>query len=212
MSKWIFGVLLAGLQIHAAALFTENFEAGALDKKWQPVKFEGSTAYTVVADETKTNHVLQATAKSSASGLGAQVDFPLKSKTTFSWRWKLDRTPPGGSEDKKQTFDHTVRIFVAFKTLIGPPRTINYVWANNLAAGKTFNHPSSNRARFIVLQSGDAKARQWQKESRDLLADWHMLFGKEEPPQIVSIGLMTDSDGTASEVTGWYDDLQIVSE
>jgi hypothetical protein len=199
--------LIACSNIQAATLFSEDFEKG-LTKRWEPVKFEGLTEYSIAKD--KVGSVLQARAASSASGLGTKAEFAVKPKTTFTWRWKIDKTPPGASEDTKKTFDHTVRLFVAFKTSLGPPRTVNYVWANKIAAGKTFHHPSSNRARFIVLESGDGKAGQWIKESRDLYADWKALFG-DEPPNVVSIGLMTDSDGTASTVTGWYDDLQITS-
>lgn len=208
MGSIVLFALLAAAKLHAATLFSEDFEQG-LTKRWEPVKFEGATQYSIVKEGT--NLELQAHAASSASGLGAKAEFPLKPHTTFSWRWKLDKTPPGATEDAKKTFDHTVRLFVAFKTSLGPPRTINYVWANKTPVGKTFNHPSSGRARFIVLESGDAKAGQWIKESRDLYADWKTLFGKDEPPSIVSIGLMTDSDGTESTVTGWYDDLMIAS-
>jgi hypothetical protein len=198
--------LAACANLHAATLFSEDFEHG-LGKRWEPVKFEGTTEYTVIKDGGSS--VLQAHAVSSASGLGAKADFETKPNTAFTWRWKLDKTPPGGSDDTKRTFDHTVRLFVAFKTLIGPPRTINYVWANKTPVGKTFHHPSSGRARFIVLESGDEKAGKWIKESRDLYADWKLLFGNDDPPAVVSVGLMTDSDGTASTVTGWYDDLLI---
>lgn len=195
----------------AATLFSEDFQQG-LSKKWEPVKFEGRTEYTTPADEKdKNNKVLQARAASSASGLGTKINIPLKPSTTFTWRWRIDKVPPKGSEDVKKTFDHTARLFVAFKTGIGPPRTINYVWANKTPVGKTFNHPSSNRARFIVLQNGNEKANQWVTEQRDLYADWKQLFGDDEPPAIVSVGLMTDSDGVATTVTGWYDDLKITA-
>jgi hypothetical protein len=196
----------------AAVLFSEDFTQG-LSKKWEPVKFEGRTDYTAPADDRdKSNKVLQARAASSASGLGTKINIPLKPNTTLSWRWKIDKTPKGGSDDEKKTFDHTARLFVAFKTSIGPPRTINYVWANKTAVGKTFHHPSSGRARFIVLQNADAKANQWITEKRDVYADWKQLFGHDDPPNIVSIGLMTDSDGTGTTVNGWYDDIQISAQ
>ncbi len=191
--------------MHAAALFTEDFEGG-LGARWEPVKFEGKTAHRVVKEGT--NSVLVAKAESSASGLAVKVGFPAKPKTILSWRWKVDQTPPGGSDDRKVTFDHTARIFVAFKTMIGPPRTINYVWANRVEVGKTFEHPSSGRARFIVLESGDGGAGKWALEERDIYTDWKLLFGGE-PPAVVSIGLMTDSDGTGTTVTGWYDDFLV---
>ena len=201
------GVLVAcAIQVHAGTLFSEDFEKG-LPKSWEPVKFEGQTQYTIAKDNGKS--VLQARAASAASGLGTKVQILLKPNTTFSWRWKIDKTPPGGSDDTKKSFDHTARLFVAFKTSIGPPRTINYVWGNKTPVGKTFHHPSSGRARFIVLQNGDEKAGKWLIEKRDLHADWKMLFGNDDPPAIVSVGLMTDSDGTESTITGWYDDLLI---
>jgi hypothetical protein len=190
----------------AGTFFSEDFEKG-IGKRWEPVKFEGVTDYSTVKEEG--GAVLQARANGVASGLGAKVNIPIKSGTNLSWRWKIDHTPKGGSEDEKKTFDHVARLFVAFKTMVGPPRTINYVWANHVAAGKTFHHPSSNRSRFIVLESGDAKAGRWIKYSRDLAADWKLLFGDDEAPNVVGIGLMTDSDGTKTTVTGFYDDLVI---
>jgi hypothetical protein len=205
--KVVLGLVVC-VNLHGAALFSEDFENG-LSKRWEPVKFEGITEYTVVKDAG--NSVLQAHAVKSASGLGTKVEFAVKPNTTFSWRWKLDKTPPGATDDAKKSFDHAVRLFVAFKTSIGPPRTINYVWSRKTPVGKTFHHPSSGRARFIVLESGDGKAGQWLKESRDLYADWKTLFGNDDPPNVVSIGLMTDSDGTGSTVTGWYDDLAVTA-
>jgi hypothetical protein len=202
----VFAGVIACANLYGGTLFSEDFERG-LGKRWEPVKFEGITEYSIVKEGG--NSVLQARAASTASGLGTKADFAVKPNTTFSWRWKLDKTPPGASDDTKKTFDHTARIFVAFKTTLGTPRIINYVWANKTAVGKTFHHPSSSRSRFITLESGDAKAGQWIKESRDLFADWKLLFGNDDPPGVVSIGLMTDSDGTASTVTGWYDDLVV---
>src|SRR5215212_4723321 len=110
MNKW--NVLLgfaATLTIQAATLFSENFESG-LGRKWEPVKFEGITEYKVVKEDGKS--VLQARAAASASGIGAKVAIPVRPDTKFSWRWKADKTPPGASEDKKKTFDHTARLFV----------------------------------------------------------------------------------------------------
>src|SRR3954468_9736456 len=111
--KWIsILALVVWGQIQAATLFSEDFERG-LTKKWEPVKFEGITEYKVVKDGD--GSVLQARATSSASGVGAKTEFALKPGTKFTWRWRIDKTPAGGSEDTKKTFDHTARLFVAFK-------------------------------------------------------------------------------------------------
>jgi hypothetical protein len=130
---------------------------------------------------------------------------------TIRWRWKISSCPTNGSEDKLATFDHTARIFVVFDTFIGAPRTINYVWANQVKTNSTFDHPSSSRSKFVVIESGNEKADRWLIEQRDLRKDWETLFKSEEVPKIVGLGVFTDSDGTSTAVTGWYDDIVIES-
>jgi hypothetical protein len=188
-------------------IFRDDFEKG-LRPVWGKVEFEGETQYRVLKEGT--NSFLQGRAQAAASGLGVKIE-PVDARgCMFSWKWKIDHVPPGGSETTKKTFDHTARLFVAFKTFIGPPRTINYVWANQARVGETFHHPSSGRSRFIVLKSGNAEAGKWFSEQRDLVKDWKLLFGDDTPPEIVGVGLMTDSDGTHSTVTGSYDDVTLL--
>ena len=209
--KWFIGVisLLAGASLLQAAeqfAVREDFERG-LSPEWKKVEFEGETQYIIEQDGT--NSVLKGSAQRAASGLAVKLDKIQPKGATLSWRWKINKIPPGGSDDKKSTFDHTGRLFVAFKTLIGPPRTINYVWANVVPVGKKFHHPSSGRSRFIVLKSGNAEANQWHLEKRNITEDWKTLFGDDDVPEIVGLGFMTDSDGTKSTVTGWYDDIEL---
>jgi hypothetical protein len=206
-------IIFCALYIFAAEppkiVFKEDFEHGLTDR-WKPVKFEGLTLYSVMREGT--NSFLQAVADKAASGLATAVSIEPKGRLIFSWRWKIDKTPKSGGETEKKTFDHTARLFVGFKSRLGPPRTINYVWANSTPVGKTFHHPSSGRSRFIVLDSGTAKAGQWITHRRDILADWKTLFEDDDPPEIVGVGLMTDSDGTQTKVVGSYDDLIISKE
>src|SRR5262249_7010492 len=140
-----------------------------------------------------------------------KLDLRPATNMTIHWRWKISACPTNGSDDKLAMFDHTARIFVAFDTFIGPPRTINYVWANQAKTNSTFDHPSSSRSKFIVLESGNAKAGQWLLELRNLNQDWRLLFKDDSVPKIVGIGVFTDSDGTRSSVTGWYDDIVVES-
>lgn len=209
-------MLLAAVQMTAGepspagrVLFAENFESG-LSKRWKKVEFTTDTGYAVTKEGT--NRVLKAVAQQSASGLAARIDVTPEGQLLLRWRWKIDKIPPGGTDQNIKSFDHTARVFVAFKSFIGPPRTVNYVWGNNVKTGQTYHHPNSGRARFVVVQNGNKRAGEWIEESRDLLADWKLLFGKDEPPQIVGIGIMTDSDGTKSTVTGCYDDILLVRQ
>lgn len=197
--------LLAVSAAHGTeVIFRETFEKG-LSENWKPVKFEGLTEYKVVNDGT--NSFLRARANQSASGIAHEIPKEVEGGAIFSWKWMIDKIPEKGSERDIKTFDHTARVFVAFKTFLGPPRTINYVWGNKEDSGTTFHHPNSGRSRMIVLQAGNEKANRWVQEKRDLKADWKLLFGEDEVPEIVGIGVITDSDGTKTQITGGYDDL-----
>lgn len=192
----------------AGQVFHEDFEAG-LKPAWKKVEFTGETRHLIRKEGT--NSFVAALASSSASGLAVKLEALPPRGTVVRWRWKIDKIPDGGSESEIGTFDHSARLFVAFKTLIGPPKSINYVWANRYPIGKTFEHPSSGRSRFVVLQSGNAKAGEWITEERDLARDWRLLFGDDNPPVIVGLGFMTDSDGTKTTITGCYDDIELRS-
>jgi hypothetical protein len=184
--------------------FQEHFENG-LSRTWKEVKFTEKTGYQVV--KIGTNSVLEAKANSSASGLAVDKNIKVIPDLKLQWRWKIDKTPRNGTETEIKSFDHSARLFVAFQSKLGPPRTVNYVWANRAKVNESFEHPRSSRARFIVLQSGNDRTQEWITEVRDLNADWTRLFGDSAPPSIVGIGLMTDSDGTKDTITAWYDDL-----
>jgi hypothetical protein len=200
-------VFVAGaLAAEHTVLFSEDFEK-PLAERWKQVKFGELTDYRIVSENS--NSVLKAAANSTSSAFATKLEVQPTAGTMIRWRWKISSCPTNGSEDKLATFDHTARIFVAFDTFIGPPRTINYVWANQMPTNSVFDHPSSSRSKFIVLQSGNGRAGEWVTEERDLAKDWQRLFKNEKMPKIAGLGVFTDSDGTRTPVTGWYDDIVI---
>jgi hypothetical protein len=201
----ILGTGLAG-GADTKILFQEDFTR-PLEDRWKQVKFGSLTDYRIVTENS--NACLKAFANSTASAFATKADIQPTREMTVRWRWKIDSCPTNGSEDRLATFDHTARIFVAFDTFIGPPHTINYVWADQMGTNSIFDHPSSSRSKFIVLESGNEKSGRWLAEQRDLKKDWQMLFKSKEVPKIVGLGVFTDSDGTHSSVTAWYDDIVV---
>jgi hypothetical protein len=210
ISAGCFLFILISLAIARAAgpeiLFKEDFEK-PLGDRWKQVKFGELTDYKVAVENS--NSCLKAFANGSASAFATKVDIKPASSMTIRWRWKISSCPTNASDDKLATFDHTARVFVAFDTFLGSPRTIQYVWANQAKVNSAFDHPSSSRAKFIVMESGNEKVGQWLVESRDLRKDYEKVFKMQSVPKIVSIGVFTDSDGTHTSVTAWYDDIVI---
>jgi Protein of unknown function (DUF3047) len=194
-----------------AVLFASHFERG-LTGHWVQEKFIFGltpTHYGVVADGT--NYYLRASATNSNSALMVKLNLKPPPHLFVRWRWKIDHTPPGASDRTVHDYDHSARLIIAFDTFIGPPRSIDYLWANTEPIGTTMPHPLMGRAQMLVLESGNGRAGEWVAEQRDVMADWRRLFPGKTMPKIVGIGVLTDSDSTHTQVTAGYADIELDS-
>ncbi len=215
----LFAVCMAGIldlpthQSAAAAplpeelVFSERFDS-PLTRHWEQLKFGKPTDYFLCMDGT--NQCLKAVADKTCSAFMTKVRVKPQHRLVARWRWKIDHVPQNASDNVSRTFDHTARIIIAFDTLIGPPRTINYVWANQEKIGTDMRHPLSGRAKMVVVQSGNLLAEKWIPEERDVTSDWHRLFGEKAMPDIVALGVITDSENTGTQVTAYYQNLELL--
>ena len=192
-------------------LFASHFERG-LTGRWVQEKFIFGlkpTDYSVIPDGT--NHCLRAAATNSNSALMVKLNLKPPSHLLLRWRWKIDHTPPGASDRVVHDYDHAARVIIAFDTFIGPPRSINYFWANSEPVGTTMPHPLMGRAQMLVLESGNGRAGEWISEERNVTADWRRLFPGRKMPRIVGIGVLTDTDSTHTQVLADYADMELDS-
>lgn len=207
----LFLALAAGIaRATEKVLFTSDFSRG-ISNGWENVAFFKKPTDYAVAHEG-TNYFLHAVADNGCSGLTKKLDLAPPTKLKLRWRWRIAGVNTNGSERDLKKFDHAARVFVAFDTFIGPPRTLNYMWANVEKPGTVLEHPKSSRAQIFVLESGNAKAGQWIAEERDVTADWKKVFPDRAMPKIVGLGVMTDSDSLGKTLTGDYADIQLIME
>jgi hypothetical protein len=191
-------------------LFAENFTHG-LTNGWQNMAFfKPPTPYTVVREGT--NFCLRGVADKTCSAMSVKLDFPASKTLKLRWRWKIEGVNTNASERDIKKFDHAARVFIAFDTLIGPPRTLNYMWGNVEKVGTVLEHPKSSRAQIFVLESGNAKAGQWVTETCDVTADWQKVFGARAMPKIIGLGAMTDNDSLGQRLVGCYADFELSQE
>ena len=204
----------------------------ALPPEWTALTFRGierHTRYTLVADPEQ-RAVVRAEARASASGMIRRLDVDAAANPLLRWRWKIARTIAGGDVTRKDGDDYAVRIYVSFRysperlslrerakyaaarLLYGeypPHAALNYIWDTRAPIGTIVPNPYSDRVRMIVVDSGDARAGTWQLHERDIVADYRATFG-EEPPPIVGIALMTDTDNTGESAEAWYGDVELL--
>jgi hypothetical protein len=197
---------------------------------WKPLTFPKiprHTVYTVEEESGKTR--LRAQADASASALVREIEVNPRKYPILLWSWKVENIIEKGDETKKDGDDYAARVYVNFhydpekaslweraqygiaRAVYGsyPPKgALNYIWANKLPMGKSIDNAYTARAKMIAVQSGRAKVGQWASEKRNLYQDYRALFG-EEPPAVVGLAVMTDTDNTGEKAVANYRDISL---
>jgi hypothetical protein len=189
---------------------------------WVMSRFGSPSRYQLVEDAGTT--VLRGVArKDSASGLLHRIDLDPRERPIFSWRWKvMDLAPSEAAPD-----DSPVRLLVSFegdqskipfndrifydqfRLFTGqalPYAGVMYVWGSKTPRGGVAPNKYTSRIKMIAVESGRDKLGQWLEETRNVAADYRRLFG-EEPGRIVSVGLMTEADGSDRTLEAYYGDI-----
>lgn len=199
---------------------------------WRPLTFRKvprHTRYTVERDGAR--WVLRADADRSASALYRPLDADPRVHRILSWRWKVQGAVAGADARTRAGDDYAARVYVAFRydpemaTLLErarygayraihgeyPPRVVlNYVWDNRLPPGTVLDNAYTDRAKMVVLRSGDAEAGRWVAERRDVHDDYRRIVGGD-PPAIAGVAIMTDTDDTGERAIAWYDALTLAA-
>jgi DUF3047 family protein len=210
------------------ASFSDGVPGTELPAGWQPwslSKFKKTTQYQLVSEDGKT--VVKASARASASGLVHRLDVNPKQFPMLEWRWKVNELIASADNTKKHAEDSPVRVVVSFdgdidrlplgdrlffdnmRALSGkqmPYATLMYIWENRAAKDTVIPNPHTTRVKMIVAESGRGKLGEWQEVVRNVYEDYRRVFG-EEPGNITTIGIMTDTDNTGANVHAYYGDI-----
>lgn len=194
---------------------------------WSPLHFpkiKQHTRYVVI--DTGPERFLQAESNCSASAMYVPADHVDLSETPrLFWRWRVDRGLTIADERAKAGDDFAARVYVMFKfdpehasfwqrarhavatTIYGeeiPGEAINYVWTSNEPAGTRWDNPFASTSKTV--SRGPGPLARWRTEEVDVRSDYVYLFG-HEPPPILAVGVMTDSDNSCQEATARYGEL-----
>ena len=202
-----------------------------LPQEWKVLTFPKitrHTAYQVVEGEAGKFWV-KAESEASASALIREIQFDPKAYPILRWRWKVDNVIQKGDERKKEGDDYAARVYVNFRYnpdqatawerlkygfvrgIYGsyPPKAaLNYIWANRLPREKSADNVYTDRAKMIAVESGSGRIGTWVDEERNIYQDYVSLFG-EEPPEVIGIAIMTDTDDTKEKAVAYYADIAL---
>jgi hypothetical protein len=191
------------------AVFVKG-DVGDFPANWKSRERAGKLVYTVREDAA--GSFLRAESKSDSHTIGYPLSLEVGEYPFLRFSWRAVSLPPGGNEREKSTNDGALGIYVVFEGWSMPPRSIKYVWSTTLPVGTVAESPYSKKARIVVLRSGSGGVGEWIDERVNVLEDFRRLFGENEVPRVRGIGILTDSDNTASTSAGDYRSLRFSRE
>lgn len=212
--------------------FSKATTNASLPKGWEPLSIGGierKTNYRLVKDEDI--WVVRADSENAASAIFYPVTIDLKKTPIIQWRWKVNAVLKTGDATTREGDDYSGRLYILFDYDVSrlswferigyegyyelngvypPLASLNYLWANKLEVGSLRPNIYSDRVKMYALQSGDINAGKWVIQQRNVYADYQQAFG-EEPPVILGIAIMTDTDNTGEKATAFYGDIRFLS-
>jgi len=83
---------------------------------------------------------------------------------------------------------------------------IGYVWDSHAPIGTQLESPKAANVKIIVVESGTARLGAWQRQERNVAADYAALFGRP-PIRLGQIAVMIDSNDTQSDAEALFANL-----
>ena len=122
--------------------------------------------------------------------------------------------PTDQCAEREDGSDAAARVYVYFETkgLPWQKRSLDYVWSASLPVGTILSSAYSSKSKIIVVESGPAHLGEWQGVERNLEDDYARCFGTQDLPDVIAIGLMSDTDNTGGSALAYFDELQVSRE
>ena len=173
---------------------------------------------------------VEAHANKSMALLGRTVAVDLKKTPILCWQWRIDAPVASADMNKKSGDDYAARVYLTFtvppdqlgfatrtklslaRSIYGnqvPDAAINYVWDNKQPVGTLKDNAYTDRARMLVLRSGDSLAGTWVQERQNILADFNRAFG-EIGGVVHGLAIASDTDNTGGEAHAGFADFRFV--
>ena len=171
--------------------------------------------------------VMSAASREGGSGLYRKIHIDPRRNPIIEWRWRVPRDSGRGGASGPSRESPPVRISLAFtgdpakldfddraKLRLAKALTVNglpyasllYVWLNRPPVDTVYSSPHTERVRHIVVESGEQRLDEWVTVRRNVLEDYRRAF-KEEPGEIVAVGLMVDFGDNGAPRSAWYGDI-----
>lgn len=214
-------------------LSSRFYERGEVPKGWRLRKrffgpAKNASAQWVVEDGVE---AVKLSSKAALTFLERRVEIDIRKYPVVTWRWKVEDILEGVDERTIQGDDHPIRILFVFEAdpleqswwfrlkrflyldwYHGHPvggRFIEYLWSSHLKPGDIIRDPRKPKQKLIAIEGGRSRLGKWLFYKRNLYEDFKILYN-EEPPNLIFIGVLNDTDQTGQEATSYIADLKML--
>ena len=178
---------------------------------WSYQPFHGDTDYESV-EGIAPDPLRQVHARARGTASGCVLDIALDPQTWryLRWSWQIEQPVSVDDVRVRSGDDFSARVYVVFSGGWAPWRATSlvYVWAESDTPSAFWRNPFTDQAMMMAATRGRA-SKSWTVVERDLVADYRAAFDRD-PPQIIAIAIMTDTDQTGTTASARYGDLEIL--
>jgi hypothetical protein len=198
------------------------------DAAWHPVNIRFKTPTKYSAHSVDGSACIRAEANAAWSLWVATVPPANAGGSLLSWRWHVPALISDADTTVVGKDDSAVRVVIAFKgdrskldaaeratmslaKAIGgndlPYAAIQYIWEPRAPVDTILPNANTSRIKKLVVKRELDGLNSWLSFTRDVRADFRRAFPGEEPGEIESVGLMTDTDSLGGKTEACYADI-----
>jgi hypothetical protein len=173
----------------------ESYPAGRLDLAgtWRPYPSEQKFKHAPTIVRETDRSALQLKTDDEPMRIGRVVKVEPRETPWLTWEWKVVALPAGGDLRDPRRNDQAGRVMVMFDGMKG----LLYVWDTTAPIGAETRSDGFElfRRALIVVRSGPQNLGQWERQRRNVYADYKRIF-EAEPRTIKWLGLESHSNDT----------------
>lgn len=137
-----------------------------------------------------------------------KVHVDLAATPVLEWQWKVVTFPAGADLRQRSRSDSPAVLALAWAS---PARIVSYAWDVSAPIDSRFDNPKQSRVHYIVVRSGEAGRGTWQRERRDVAADYRSVFGEAPTAGPEEMELSIDSNDTRSVAETLIGEIRFVA-
>lgn len=205
------GVVIDDFETYTPGSFPDNWVYVSSDKEILSPEEVREPGEEIVVRSGASNQFLRVRVDNEAIRYtqrnGKDFDWSIQKLPRLKWRWRAHHLPEGASEKGKN--DTGAALYVTFGSdWLGRPKSIKYTYSSSLPVGTVV---SFGPLKVIVVDSKrEPGMGSWKTVQRNVVDDYHQVFGGDPPDRPLSITFWSDSDTTGDYAKVDFDDIRLL--